>query len=387
MRASFEKPNLAQNVGDSHVYDIAPWVSFVRAAETLMQRLPMDEIGLEQLQERAVKLEQSLVQVQGQSAAIEVYDLLIEIIGAEADHALSRYSRFFEITRVIDDNALQIQELIEVVRATALELTDGQFISLAELSGALDAAIDSQPQDERKLSFDFGSGPQVINLSTWEERAHKSRLRKMVSQFLHHERTGDHDSFFPEGKAETYNPVRMNPYGKPVAEFTGDAVLDGMYTHAAYKSEVKASVTQVAELLGKLGKLKFDLELTQDLRRFVQRKVYDYAEDYGQQMADFYSDFSIQARSTQAIQIVISQMLDPVSPFQDFLRAVENNASFTFADEQDELLLPMIALAKEYEPLIQILKETEDGGKLKRYRAVLAQLNQRLSGVELAERS
>ena len=43
---------------------------------------------------------------------IEVYDLLIEIIGAEADHALSRYSRFFEITRVIDDNALQIQELI-----------------------------------------------------------------------------------------------------------------------------------------------------------------------------------------------------------------------------------------------------------------------------------
>ena len=370
--------HIPENLSFSPVYELTPWIAFIRSADVLMQRVPMDPAGLSVLQKQAQELQGYLTQVQHQSAAFAIYDLLVQSVGATATQALGVYAQHLEVTRSIDKMAGSLQNLIHAVLETDLAENQEPIVSLIELASALGIAIETQEQEKRVLGFDFGTGQTwVIKLSEWQGVVQKSRLRKMVSAFLNCDRLGRHDSFFPEGKSTAFNPVLMNPYGKPVAEFTGDAILDGIFTRSAFNTEVIPSVQQVSDLLTMLA---FDTELSAKLKMFVQRKVYEYAEDYSQQLADFYSDFSIQARSTEAILIVISQMLDAVSPFQDFLLAIEGNASFTFPDNMDEMLAPMINLNEEYKPLIGILAKTEDGGDLKRYKAILAQLRQGLSG-------
>ena len=369
--------NLPENLSFSPVYELAPWIAFIRSSEVLMQRVPMDTAGLTQLKKHAQELQGYLEKVRHQSAALPIYDLLVQSIGSGATQSLGVYAQHLEVTRSIDKMSGGLQELISTVLHTDLAQNQEPIVSLIELASALGIAIETQEQEKRVLGFDFGTGQTwVIKLAEWQAVVQKSRLRKMVSAFLNCDRLGRHDSFFPEGKSTAFNPVLMNPYGKPVAEFTGDAMLDGIFTRSAFNTEVVRSVQQVSDLLAMLA---FDADLASSLKLFVQRKVYEYAEDYSQQLADFYSDFSIQARSTEAIQIVLSQMLDPVSPFQDFLRAVEGNASFTFPENTNDILAPMINLNEVYKPLIGVLAETEDGGDLKRYKAILAQLRQGLN--------
>lgn len=374
---------LPKNVHASAVYELAPWVGFLRGTELLMARLPMDDIGLAQLQKQAEHLTVQLQRVRNQSAALAVYDALLRDVGTESISSLGTYADHLEVTRAIEKMSTPLEALMRVVSEADLSLPVDQSMSLRALCAALGVAIETKEQEKSILGFDFGTGQTwTVELEQWHGMVHKSKLRKMVSAFLHHDRLGLHEAFFPEGKAELFKPVLMNPYGAPVAEFTGDAILDGIYTRSAFAAEVLPSVMQMSDLLTMLD---FDPELAGSLRTFLHRKVYDYAEDYGQQLADFYSDFGFQARSSQAVQIVLAQMLDPVSPFEDFLSAVKRNASFDFGSETPELLEPMLELASEYEPFMQILKETEDGGDLKRYRAILTQLRRALGGAASAE--
>ena len=65
--------------------------------------------------------------------------------------------------------------------------------------------------------------------------------------------------------------------------------------------------------------LKLDAKLQSALELLVDRKLTQYAQNYVAQVSVFYNDFELKADSSQSLLVILKQLLNPISPFTDFL--------------------------------------------------------------------
>lgn len=244
-------------------------------------------------------------------------------------------------------------------------------------------------QAQKNYTIDLRGAQFKINAQTWSEVLRNCSAREQLIAFIDNTAEPGEDLFFRA--VDRFDPVELNRHTDGTAIFQGKVTIPGRYTRQAIDRNVRPSITELNALLVRMKDVSPTKSSTvalghvflyqaERLESLVRAGVELYAGNYVHAVDRYYSAFEIEATSKEAAQVMLKQMLRPISPFGDFLRAVHDNTALELSPDI-ELFEPLTAALAKYEPITKLMFE-ESGSRpeLEAYNATLETMLFELEG-------
>ncbi len=353
----------------------ASWVLFFRKVQESMTDGALAPDELDDLRARAGALTRALDRFDHDDITRKILD--------ELDHAAGlgdkgggrlklayqpKYSDF--LTNIASSDVLgqrdSLRRILAAVQKASIETSGAPLLSgLVEKIALLYAASNAnRPEDVVKIKL--AGQEYTFDVRKWDETLVDSQAAEEISQFIR--RNANASSIFFKASDDDMRPVVWNPTNDGSVIFTKRASIDGRYTKPAYDKHVRETTKRLTEVL---DKTKVPAERKQRLRDFAKEQVRRYAMEYKRQLVAFYRAFSLQATSPEAVRIAIAQIVSDVSPFNDFLTAVDNQITI---EHDDPALDPMTEITDEFSAWHNAVSPSAGAPELAKYKAILTQL-------------
>lgn len=352
------------------------WQAFIQKLNTVItQNAPLTPEQLAPLKNEAGQLLKALEVIQRFSETPDLLDKLKATTG----HDLSREYAHADAALKAPDlfkNSSDMKRLLQLVREGAQDGTTSEARLLSELNARLEALLDDSPQEAQGNTSLVVQVPGEKDPFTFEPRRWKSLIRQssaheLVQRFL--SLSGQRDSIFFSGD-EALTDLEMRPGDNGYVLFTGKAIIQGPYTREAFTKRVVDVLAKYAALDGKLSSQEDRIAM----KHLLDGEVFRYAQKYQAQVDNYYGAFKVQARSKEELQLLLRQMLEPGSPFNELLRLVRDNTLMEVpASPLGLMLAPMQVVRDRYAPLHNLL--ADDQKLLAPYRSMLEQIRQSLT--------
>lgn len=324
-----------------------------------------------------------------------------ERTGKAAPRLRETYARQFQAV-VADVQAADLHHQIGNMQklCTLVLSTDIESPPVAHLSDLTDrlTLVHSGAQQAAAggtIPLQLGGEKLEIDVARWKELVGESRATLLIDRFMAASTQNDSIFFTPDADAELA-PVVWNPLGNEVTLFGGVAILEGRYTRNAFERRVAKEVQRLAETLATLHIPK---DHEERLLRFVKTKVEEYARAYGSEARAFLDAFRLNVRSPEALRVALSQMAGEQSPFDAFVRALDDNtrlstpapaeektddagadgATAAVAQKVEAMLAPVHEALAEFASWGAAVGGSKDAPELGKYKAVIQQLLQDLT--------
>ncbi|MEW5804184.1 MAG: hypothetical protein AB1847_18975 [bacterium] len=281
---------------------------------------------------------------------------------------------------------LTIHQFLENIKTmNALKRNKSEIWSQELNAGSQEPGNGSQEEgvrnEEKKFQFTFDDEEFTFSAKKWNELIHCSRMTLFMQDFMNKNMMHTGGRLFFQGES-TFPDLLMNPGNDGHLFFTGKGRVEGIYTRAAFDDAIRPVLAELPDLLGKLPAAKEVKMLFSD---FISREVKAYAEEYIFAYRTYYQQFEISSSSLRGLQLVLNQIQQPLSPFQDFLLTIKENTSLNLEDSIDSgagRYLQTFALKLHTFDFIQNVMLERKGifPELEKYKAILAQMQEDLKG-------
>ena len=366
-----ELPIQYQTMG---VRDLEHWKFVLTQIRDLStQDRAIDRAQLETLRE----LSSQLLEEQKQSERYRFAEALMNLLAKSPfEKDLQDYQSFLpqiEMTSLPDSARKPFRETLTLIAKSRFLPADSPPHTISELIQALKLAvqypsvraIEPQAWELEVLGDTF-----VFRNIDWFALMKKSRSEEVLKDFVQWHREHKASLFFKDPDA--YLPVFLNPTNNGNALFVGKSHIDGIYTRDAFEAEVRPAII---ELRDTLRELKLEPKLEAALQLLVDRKLTLYAQNYVGQISVFYNDFQLKADSSQSLLVILKQLLNPISPFTDFLKSVHRNTSLEFKPTEALAFGPMIHALAPFQSFNATMSISADNSsEYEKYRTIIDQL-------------
>lgn len=360
-----------------------PWAALLRKIERALTDAVITPEQLREVQEEALRLEQTLRLYNEDRRTQELLGRVDEAAGtlvataAGVERPLeaayrAQFAEYIEGARRyrVRDQAEALQRVTQAVRKGAVTANSQPLLrSLIEQLEVLYGGATGAAGQREKISLDGHT--YEFESTRWALTLRNSTGRELIGRFLAAAATGP-SIFFPQGELPDLPRVRWNAVEAGSGPmFAGYGELDGRYTKAAYDNYVRAVVLKLAEVL---DRAKLPDERRRELEDFVERQVRTYATAYKGQLVTFVSGFRLSRQGAVSLRATIDLMSrDGPSTFNDYLQAVELNSRLE-VDEKSRVLAPMADVVNEFRVWRAVVGPEAKGADMAKYRATLAQL-------------
>ena len=268
------------------------------------------------------------------------------------------------------DQRAGIRKILRTVQRGAIDVAEPTLLrGLVDRLGALYGlrSADAAADDESEVVLRFGNNSVTFDPKRWREIIRDSTAGEQIAQFVRGH-GADGSIFFARQEDAELRPVVWNPTNDGSAIFVGRGTIEGRYTRVAFERHVR-------DVVGKLGEVLDKAKVPDDQRRalteYVRGEVRRYATEYRAQLLRFQQAFGLRAQSQEALRIAIAQMSSDVSPFNDYLVAIDRNAHLDF---DNPLLEPMRDALADFASFHNVVDSGGGSPELAKYKAILAQM-------------
>lgn len=369
--------------------DPSVWLSFFSEVEKVVKAGVVSPKDLESLQTRAAQLSRAVRRFEHDAITVDLLDRLLPRGRADSRASLSEVykPKFERLLRNLTHAKLHEQR--EQIRA-ALEKIKGDDLAkdnvtlLTDLVARLnelypEEGTDPEPSDgDQTIVVRIGEVETKFDVEKWGSLIRDSRASFLVGQFMRN--SEPERSIFFQADDEQLPPVVWNLTNDGTSLFTGSGRIDGRYTRAAFNEKVRKPIVQLAEVL---DRAKIPEAQKLELVAHIRGHLRDYAAEYRGQLRAFYKSYGVNARSQEALRVVLAQIASDQSPLLDFLTAVARN---TLLDTQHPMLEPMREAVSEFEPLHAVVGNEGATNEFAKYRAIAGQLLADLRGADDADK-
>ena len=365
----------------------ARWLEYFTDVEEVLAAGVVRSDDLRSLQERAADLLDALERFEHDEMTAGLFDRM-ETNGGRGQSRLSLRDaygpKFSPLLRSLEAAGLsgqreQLRKILTVIRGGQIGETEVPLLkTLVERLSILyrtrgDAGLEStivvKVQNE-EIAFD---------VNRWSTLIRDSRASELIAQFIR-TRIGEESIFFTS-KHDGLPPIEWNVTNDGTSLFRGKGVIEGRYTHAAFKAHVLKPIHRLSEVFESAV-----IPEKEELTEYVREQLRHYAEEYRRQNWQFYGSYDLHAPSEAALRVILAQLVGEQSPFQDLLTAIARNTQFDIekelpdasderfdADARRRMLEPMHEKLAEFEPLLRVAGK---GGatELAKYKAIVGQL-------------
>lgn len=318
----------------------------------------------------------------GRFANCRLYDAYYPIIGPAADAAMSSE---------VKNNIGEFRRLIELVLGASIE--DRPTSSLEELIDALGTVANESGKsfDPDTITIDLEKPPYAVSASKWIAATKAGRVAQLIEQFAPPVGAAE-QMFFASSDISRLRNVVWNADGRDALLFRGASRMRGQYTAVAFRERVRDPVGQMETVLAKVPGSQTRVD---ELRGLVRDAICDYASNYAKEADGFLREFDVGASSSESLNVLLSQIVAATSPFDDFVRLLDDNTSLSLEpaaasktdgaevgavspSEQSEramaLLEPINEALSAYRSWHAIVGDGGSASELGKYKAIIAQL-------------
>ena len=356
------------------VRDLEHWKFVLTQVRDLSsQDRAIDRTQLETLKELASQLLEEQKQSERFRFASSIMNLLEK---SPFKKDLQDYQSFIpqiEMTSLPEAARKPFRESLSLIAKSQFLPANNPPHTISELIQALKLAVEypsARASEPQAWELDMQGETYVFRNIDWFALMKKSRSEEVLKDFVQWHREHQASFFFKDPDA--YLPIVLNPTNNGNALFVGKSQVDGIYTRDAFEAEVRPSILALSDTLQTLNlepKLQTALEL------LVDRKLTLYAQSYVGQISVFYNDFQLKAESSQSLLVILKQLLNPISPFTDFLKAIHRNTDIDFTPKEAMTFAPMVHALAPFKSFNATMTLSADNtSEYEKYRTIIDQL-------------
>jgi hypothetical protein len=371
-------PVLPPPGGSDASNDAQRWLAFLRQLDkALHQDVPLSSRELAALRQEARDLREGLRVIERFGRTQFLLTELTHATGTDLSRYFAPALDSVNAPGLFGETRALVEPVLKRVTGETVEGVRSEPLLLSELNDRLQG-LEGAPRESGDKVLTLEMPAQGFTLSfqpqRWESLIRDSAAHELVQGFL--APTRPRPSIFfssPEGEART------GPKGKAVEPddylFTSPPPLQDPYTLEAYEKSVYAVLARYTPLAERLSARD-----RSQLEGLITGEMVRYSRNYLRRMESYYQSFGVHADSNEALKLLLGQMLEPASPFNDFLNTVARNTAPRLDDTQVPLVAPMKVVRERFAPLHELLAEQKPGvSGLEPYRALLEQMRQELA--------
>ena len=356
------------------IKDLEHWKFVLTQVRDLCEKdRAIDRSQLESLRQLASQL----LEEQKQSERFRLAEPIMELIEKSPfKKDLQDYQSFipqFEMTSLPETARKPFRETLTLIAKSKFLPADSPPQTIAELIQAIKLAVQypsARTTEPQAWELDILGDNFVFRNIDWYALMKKSRSEEVLKDFVQWHREHKASFFFKDPDA--YLPIVLNPTNNGKALFVGKTQVDGIYTRDAFEAEIRPTLLLLKQTL---LDLKLDAKLQSALELLVDRKLTQYAQNYVAQVSVFYNDFELKADSSQSLLVILKQLLNPISPFTDFLKSVHRNTSIDFTPKESLTFGPMIHALAPFKTFNAAMSISADNtSEYEKYRTIIDQL-------------
>jgi hypothetical protein len=357
------------------------WITFLREVDAEIADGVIRPAELKAFQSRAAQLLMALDRFEHDDLTLKILEELevaAELSGGEAMETqihgayTPRYTAWLSDVRSADLFAQrnELKRIFRVISEGQIQVSEQPLLrNLVDRVALLyGVGTPMSPEEEKPVLLKLTGQELSFDPKRWRELIRDSTASEQIAQFMR-AKSNDGSIFFSRDDENALHPVSWNPTNDGSAIFVGRASLDGRYTRDAFERHVRDVVNKLGEVL---DKSKISDEERRGLSDFVREQVRRYATEYRGQLVRFVGSFGLHAGSQEALRVALSQMVADQSPFNDYLVAVDRNATIDTGNAP--LLVPMRDAVADFGPWHAVVDGGGAAPELKKYRAILGTL-------------
>jgi G3E family GTPase len=295
-----------------------------------------DAVDLQDDSEEKLKLETHDTSGQAAGQLQAFYDEKFErVIG------ICEKNKMYKLHDLLND----VFDIVESANIST-ELANDGAAPLTHLINALNVVQQSPSQvaSAEIVALPIAETVAQFDPKVWRATLARSKAQARIEQFVAEEREAD-SLFFTAADDERLPDVEWNATGSSKTLFQGRATLRGRYTEVGFEQNVKNPLQQLIDVMDGLSVEPTTLD---GLRRELRSGVSEYAQAYASEARLFLSAFHVRTPNPMALRVVLGQVSDEASAFDEFVHALDSNTNLNLkptpiADQAQEAALPISA--------------------------------------------
>ncbi len=346
-----------------------PWITYFIEINNILQRPYITSEYLEKIKQEGKPLVEVIYYVGQYSLAQTLFDTLER----ETRLNVRKVYKPLAMTKWISKNNEMLKILFQFINEASLAIPSvekysnlPQFIVNLKTFTSLEA-----PQ--KILEFDLEGKRFQFSAEKWHNLIQNSKIIKLSDMFMQYNQERK-DVILFSGR-NIYESIFFNRYNDGINLFIGQKEIPGKYTREAYEREVKIVLQEFDEVI---KSLPLPRNKKNELTNFIFERAKHYAFSYYKSYEDYYNTFDIQVESVISLEIILTQMQLPSSPFMDFLRTITENTALETGN--CPYLIPLKEHLAAFKPIHQLINNPENN-ELQTYKIILQGIKEQLHNI------